>query len=86
MKVKMVETFQGRDVTALHVIDGINVSILEAGEEYQVNDGLGNWLVENYKAKQVAKPSIPVEEVLEIPEPIREFVEPVKSDKKRGRK
>lgn len=88
MKVKMTETFQGRDVTALHVMDGINVSILEAGEEYQVNDSLGAWLIENYKAKEVHKPAQIKPEVVEIFEPVLELAEPepAKIEKKRGRK
>lgn len=56
MKVKMLETYQGRDVQAVHSIDQITVSILEPGEEYEVTASLGQWLVENRKAEMVETP------------------------------
>lgn len=56
MKVKMFETYQGRDVQAVHSIDQLTVSILEPGEEYEVSASLGQWLVENRKAEIVETP------------------------------
>lgn len=56
MKVKMLETYQGRDVQAVHAIDQMTVSILESGEEYEVSAVLGQWLVENRKAEVIETP------------------------------
>ncbi len=53
MRVKMFEVFQGRDVSAILVHEGITVSILEKGEEYDVDELIGKWLVENNKAVEI---------------------------------
>lgn len=50
MKVKMLELVQGRDITGTLLHDGLEVSILELDEEYQVSDTLGAWLLEHRKA------------------------------------
>lgn len=53
MKVKMKEVFQGRDVQAVLLHEGLTVSILEKGEEYEVDHPLGLWLVDNGKADEI---------------------------------
>ena len=53
MKVKMREVFQGRDVQAVLLHEGLTVSILEKGEEYEVDKPLGLWLVDNGKADEI---------------------------------
>ena len=53
MKVIMKEVYQGRDVQAYNVHEGLMVSILEKGEEYEVNHPLGLWLVDNGKADEI---------------------------------
>lgn len=50
MKVKMLEIVQGREITGTLLHDGLEVSILETGEEYQVSETLGAWLIEHRKA------------------------------------
>lgn len=56
MRVKMLEVFQGRDVTAVLAHEGIEVSVLENGEEYEVDAELGKWLIDNRKAVAVKPP------------------------------
>lgn len=53
MKVKMKEVFQGRDVQAVLLHESLTVSILEKGEEYEVDHPLGLWLVDNGKADEI---------------------------------
>lgn len=58
MRVKMLEVFQGRDVSAVLAHEGIPVSVLEKGEEYDVSEVLGLWLVLNGKAVEVKQQKV----------------------------
>lgn len=73
MKVIMKEVYQGRDVQAYNVHEGLTVSILEKGEKYEVDKPLGLWLVENGKAEEV---TAPVEIPVELPEESPVFEKP----------
>lgn len=68
MKVIMSEVVQGRDIKGTLVHEGIEVSILEKGEEYEVGAVLGKWLVDNGKAKEVVKKVEVKPVVAEVPE------------------
>lgn len=63
MNVKMLETVQGVDISGVLLPEGKRVTVLEPGEEYQVADSLGAWLLEHRKAEAVtavtAAPKIP---------------------------
>ena len=52
MKLKMLETFQGVNVTALNVAENMPVTILEAGEVYEVDANTAAFLLEHHKAEQ----------------------------------
>lgn len=79
MKLRMLENYQGVGDSAVLLDEGITVTILEAGERYEVSENLGAWLVENGKAQVI--PSEKKVVVGEQPEP-----EPVieKPRRKRG--
>ena len=81
MKVKMKEVFQGRDVKAELLHEGITVSILEIGESYVVSQSLGDWLIENGKAEKLEEPK-PVEEM----KPIAEEPKPAEEPKENRRR
>jgi hypothetical protein len=51
MRIKMRETFQEVGTTAVLADDGLQVSILEAGETYIVDDVLGAYLLEHRKGE-----------------------------------
>ena len=87
MKVYMLETVQGADVSGILVAKNVTVSILEKGEMYEVNATLGNWLLEHRKAqeaKETRKPSSSV--VIEAePEEVRDVMT-TESQPRRGRR
>jgi hypothetical protein len=56
MKVKMLETFQQVGATAVLASERITVSVLEAGETYEVDATLGAFLIENNKAEAAKAP------------------------------
>ena len=87
MRVKLLETFQGRDVSALLVDEGLKVSILEAGEVYEVDDMLGEYLLLHRKAQKVEKAAIVVVKPVPAPEPVEMPTEPKvePEPRKRGR-
>jgi hypothetical protein len=58
MKVKMMETVQGRDIFGTMVDEGIEVSILTPGDVFLVDESLGRWLVDNRKAEEIKPPAI----------------------------
>lgn len=76
MKVKMREVFQGRDVQATLLHEGITVSILEIGESYEVDKPLGEWLIENGKAERLEEPKPAVVEIGEVPQESQKFEKP----------
>jgi hypothetical protein len=53
MKVKMLETVQGADVSGA-LPNGKTVTLLEPGGTYEVGQALGAWLLEHRKAEEVA--------------------------------
>ncbi len=55
MKLKMLETYQGVGDSGVHE-SGVKVTILEAGEVYDVAQKLGEWLLENRKAETIDPP------------------------------
>lgn len=83
MKVKMLETVQGRDISGTLVNEGIECSILTPGDDFIVSESLGEWLVENGKAEQIKTPVMvtslppadfdkqpPLEVKAELPKPV----------------
>lgn len=83
MKVKMKENYQGVGQTAVLDNEGITVTMLEAGETYLVDASVGEYLVSNGKAEEVAPAYVKPQPKPE-PEPETQPEEPV--FKKRGRK
>ena len=71
MKVKMKEVFQGRDVQAVLLHESLTVSILEKGEEYEVDQPLGLWLVDNGKADEIKPQEVPADEPQTFEKPQR---------------
>lgn len=53
MKVKMLETVQGAGISGTLLKSGTAVNILEPGGEYEVDDALGVWILENRKGDEV---------------------------------
>lgn len=51
MKLKLLETVQGRDVSGVLLETGATVTVLEEGQAYEVSASLGAWLLENKKAE-----------------------------------
>lgn len=51
MKIKMSEYFQGRGVSALLLPRRNRVSVLEPGQEYEVDDSLAEFLLKARKAE-----------------------------------
>ena len=79
MKVKMKEVYQGRDVQAYNVHEGLNVSIPEKGEVYEVNQPLGVWLVENGKAEEIKAEEVKSEEIPTLVDESPSFEKPQRS-------
>ena len=67
MKIKMTEYFQESGLKASLVPSGIEVSLLEPGGVYEVNETLGAYLLDNRKAIKAGK---------EQPKNIKEFLTP----------
>lgn len=55
MQVKMSEYYQGTGVSAVFVKTGDTVNILAPNEIYEVDNVLGQWLVDNGKATESKK-------------------------------
>lgn len=53
MKIKMLETFQGTNSSALLVEENIRVSIFAKDDVLEVDAALGAWLIENNKAVEI---------------------------------
>ena len=53
MKLKLLETVQGVDISGVHLIEGFSVKVLEPGEVYEVSQKLGEWLLETRKAEKI---------------------------------
>ena len=95
MKLKMLGTFQGRDVSAVLADEGLRVSILEAGEVYEVDEALGEYLLLHRKAERVASivtpaPVVHESEPANPAEPeapaLSEELKPEPEPRKRGRR
>ena len=56
MKVIMLETVQGRDISGTLLPENIPSEVLQEGKSYEVDGSLAKWLFENNKAKTY-KPS-----------------------------
>ena len=81
MKVKMIETVQGRDISGIMVDEGIEASILTPGDGFLVDESLGRWLVDNRKAEEIKPPAIVEKEPVKADEPVE-----VKPASRKGRK
>ena len=56
MKVKMLEYYQGVNVSAVSFPGRETVTILVPGNAYEVDDSMGQWLLENRKAEELKEP------------------------------
>ena len=55
MKIKMLETFQSTSPAdvGLLLVEHIQVRVFETDDVLEVNDTLGEWLIENHKAIEI---------------------------------
>jgi hypothetical protein len=53
MQVKMSEYFQGTGVSAVSIRTGNPVTLLEPGEEYEIDGANGKYLLDNRKAVEL---------------------------------
>ena len=56
MKVKMLEYYQGVNVSAVSFPGRETVTILVPGNVYEVDDSMGQWLLDNRKAEELKEP------------------------------
>lgn len=84
MKVKMLEVFQGTDVKGILIHEGIEVSVFEIGDEVEVSQALGEYLLQHRKAEKIESAYVPK---VELPDPLESEVESEPVTKtKRGKK
>lgn len=74
MKVKMLEVFQGTGVKGKLIHDDIEVNIFQVGDEVEVSQDLGDWLLEHRKAEEIKSDYVPKETVAKEPKPVAEPV------------
>ena len=86
MKIKMREYFQGRGVSATLLPRGVRVEVLEPGNEYEIDNATGEFLLKSHKAEAVIPaPTVKRVQVEAEPLPASEKI-PEPAPRKRGRK